>query len=347
MNRVGCETLGGSMTSSFLYNEQSDSNAAERIELAYIECESIARGSSSSFFRSFRHLTEPKRKAVNALYAFCRRVDDIVDGDWLPTHDLSHLDEQTHNYRNVLLEERSFNSLFSEHEHFLRLRALISFRESLDKIEQDVHVSEPMFVALDDTIRNFPIEIVHLHELINGMEDDLFETNYERFEDLRRYCYRVASTVGLCLIEIYGYSDPNARRHAVEMGIFLQLVNVLRDVQEDLDRNRIYIPSEELAKFGIRQEQLRDTTLAGQNSWQNFMRHYVDHIHAHRKSALGLIPLLDKDARRSPRMMYMAYNAILEEAVRRNGDVLSRRLTLNFYRKMQVFFSNLLTPSSD
>ncbi|MDA8588516.1 squalene/phytoene synthase family protein, partial [Euryarchaeota archaeon] len=181
----------------------------------------------------------------------------------------------------------------------------------------------------------------------NGMEDDLFETTYERFEDLRRYCYRVASTVGLCLIEIYGYSDPNARRHAVEMGIFLQLVNVLRDIQEDLSRNRVYIPSEELAKFGITQSDLRDPALAGTKSWQNFMRHYIDHIHAHRKSALGLLPLLDKDARRSPRLMCMAYNAILSEAIRRNGDVLSRRLTLNFYRKMQVAFSTLLSPNFD
>ena len=89
-------------------------------------------------------------------------------------------------------------------------------------------MTEPMFIALADTLNRYPIEIVHLRELINGMEDDLYETSYERFEDLRRYCYRVASTVGLCLIEIYGYTDPNARRHAVEMGIFLQLVNVLR-----------------------------------------------------------------------------------------------------------------------
>lgn len=339
--------LGGSLTSSFLYNEQADQKAVERVELAYLECETIARSSSSSFFRSFRHLPDSKRKAVNALYAFCRRVDDIVDGDWLPTADLKHLDEKTRLYRSQLLDERNFNPIFTDEEHFQRLRALNSFRESLDNIEQGVQMNEPIFIALADTLNRFPIEIVHLRELINGMEDDLFETNYERFEDLRRYCYRVASTVGLCLIEIYGYSDPNARRHAIDMGIFLQLVNVLRDVQEDLDRNRIYIPSEELAKFGIRQDQLRDNSLAGQKSWQNFMRHYIDYIHAHRKNALGLIPLLDKDARRTPRMMCMAYNAILSEAVRRNGDVLSRRLTLNFYRKMQVVFSNLLSVSSD
>lgn len=337
----------GQVRSSFLLSNQDDVGMAERVQSAYIECEAIARAASSSFFRSFRHLPEPKRKAVNALYAFCRRVDDIVDGDWLPEGDLSHLDSLTRTQSEVLLEQRKYNSLFSKQEHFERLRALNSFRENLDLIEAGNKMNEPMFIALADTLHRYPIEVDHLRELINGMEDDLFETTYERFEDLRRYCYRVASTVGLCLIEIYGYSDPNARRHAVEMGIFLQLVNVLRDIQEDLSRNRVYIPSEELAKFGITQSDLRDPALAGTKSWQNFMRHYIDHIHAHRKSALGLLPLLDKDARRSPRLMCMAYNAILSEAIRRNGDVLSRRLTLNFYRKMQVAFSTLLSPNFD
>lgn len=333
------------MPSIFLSNIEDDLGVVERVQLAYVECETIARSASSSFFRSFRHLPESKRKSVNALYAFCRRVDDIVDGDWLPDRDLSHLNSMTRQHCKDLLEQRTLNPLYEEEEHFKRLRALNSFRENLDLIEAGVRMTEPMFIALADTLHRYPIETEHLRELINGMEDDLFETTYERFEDLRRYCYRVASTVGLCLIEIYGYTDPNARRHAVEMGIFLQLVNVLRDIQEDLSRNRIYIPSEELAKFGITHSDLNDSALAGTKAWQNFMRHYIDHIHAHRKNALGLLPLLDKDARRSPRLMCMAYNAILDEAVRRNGDVLSRRLTLNFYRKMQVAFSTLLSPN--
>ena len=342
-----CNHWVNHVSSIFLLSDETDLSVSEHLELAYTECEHIARRASSSFFRSFRYLPESKRKSVNALYAFCRRVDDIVDGDWFPDEDLSHLDLLTEKHCQDLLEERTFNTLYSKEEHFIRLRALLSFREKLDGIETGVKMTDPVFIALADTLQRYPIEIVHLHELINGMEDDLFETTYERFEDLRRYCYRVASTVGLCLIEIYGYSDPNARRNAVEMGIFLQLVNVLRDVQEDLSRNRIYIPSEELAKFGISHSDLRDSTLAGTKAWQNFMRHYIDHIHAHRKNALGLLPLLDKDARRSPRLMCMAYNAILDEAVRRNGDVLSRRLTLNFYRKMQVAFSTLLSPSLD
>jgi phytoene synthase len=335
------------MTSSFLLVENAGSSSTERLDLAYLHCESVARAASSSFFRSFRHLPEPKRKAVNALYAFCRRVDDIVDGDWLPEGDLSGFDEATEERRSTLLDQREANPIYETEQHRLRLRGLMMFRARLDSIESGESMNEPMFIALADTAQRYPIDLEHLRELINGMEDDLFETNYARFEDLRRYCYRVASTVGLCLIEIYGYTDPNARRHAVEMGLFLQLVNVLRDIQEDLERNRIYLPTEELAKFGLSHDDLADPTLANQPAWQNFMRHYIDHVVANRNNALGLLPLLDKDARRSPRLMCMAYNAILKEAVRRNGDVLSRRLTLNFYRKMQVAFSTLITPGFD
>ena len=334
------------MTSSFLLSENGTSSV-ERLERSYLECEDIARAASSSFFRSFRHLPEPKRRAVNALYAFCRRVDDIVDGDWLPEHNLTHLDEATTLRMEQLLSERKVNPIFSEKEHKDRLRALMFFREQLAAIQDGQPMTDPVFIALSDTLRRYPIDVEHLGELINGMEDDLFETTYARFEDLRRYCYRVASTVGLCLIEIYGYSDANARRHAVEMGLFLQLVNVLRDIQEDLGRNRIYLPTEELAKFGLTHADLNDPTLACRPAWQNFMRHYIDHVIANRNNALGLLPLLDKDARRSPRLMCMAYNAILKEAVRRNGDVLSRRLTLNFYRKMQVAFATLLYPGLD
>ena len=335
------------MTSSFLLGENGDDSCSERLEQAYAHCESIARAASSSFFRSFRHLPEPKRKAVNALYAFCRRVDDIVDGDWLPTGDFAYLDAATEQRLTVLLEQREANSAYGSKEHHLRLRALMLFRERLDSVQNGDEMSEEVFIALADTVQRYPIELDHLRELINGMEDDLFETNYARFEDLRHYCYRVASTVGLCLIEIYGYTDSNARRHAVEMGLFLQLVNVLRDIQEDLERNRIYLPTEELAKFGLSHKDLTDPTLATRPAWQNFMRHYIDHVVTNRNNALGLMPLLDKDARRSPRLMCMAYNAILKEAVRRNGDVLSRRLTLNFYRKLQMAISTLITPGPD
>jgi len=323
---------------------QEKSTTAARLENAYSTCETIARNASSSFFRSFRHLPIHKRQAVNALYAFCRRVDDIVDGDWLPDRDLSFLDVQAKDRSIQLSTDKQSEPINAELDHLSKLTALLWFRTNLELIENNEPVDEPIFIALADVIKKFPIELDHLRELISGMEDDLYAAKYERFEDLRQYCYRVASTVGLCLVEIYGYNDPNARRHAVEMGVYLQMVNVLRDIQEDLSRNRIYLPSEELAKFGLSNKDLTSEDLPTSKSWQEFMRHYLDHVMAHRKNAVGLLSLLDKDARYSPSVMCAAYDAILEEAMKRNGDVFTRRLTMSLYRKIQFALGIIRKP---
>ena len=331
------------MVSIFQLGQERDTTA-DKLANAYTSCETIARNASSSFFRSFRHLPIHKRQAVNALYAFCRRVDDIVDGDWLPDRDLSYLGDQAKDRSIQLSTDKQSEPLNQDEDHLSKLTALLWFRTNLDSIENNEPVDEPIFIALCDVIKKFPIELDHLRELISGMEDDLYAAKYERFEDLRQYCYRVASTVGLCLVEIYGYNDPNARRHAVEMGIYLQMVNVLRDIQEDLSRSRIYLPSEELAKFGLSNEDLTSEDLPTSKGWQEFMRHYLDHVMAHRKNAVGLLSLLDKDARYSPSLMCAAYDAILEEAMKRNGDVFTRRLTMSLYRKIQFALGIIRKP---
>ena len=331
------------MVSIFQLGQERDTTA-DKLANAYTSCETIARNASSSFFRSFRHLPIHKRQAVNALYAFCRRVDDIVDGDWLPNRDLSHLSIQAKDRSIQLSIDKQSEPLNQNEDHLSKLTALLWFRTNLDSIENNEPVDEPIFIALSDVIKKFPIELDHLRELISGMEDDLYAAKYERFEDLRQYCYRVASTVGLCLVEIYGYNDPNARRHAVDMGIYLQMVNVLRDIQEDLSRSRIYLPSEELAKFGLSNEDLTSQDLPTSKGWQEFMRHYLDHVMAHRKNAVGLLSLLDKDARYSPSLMCAAYDAILEEAMKRNGDVFTRRLTMSLYRKIQFALGIIRKP---
>lgn len=332
------------MVSIFLLNEEKNDTFAKKLESAYSVCENISKNASSSFYRSFRHLPLVKRKAVNALYAFCRRVDDIVDGDWLPNIDLSFLNEEAEERIIELSQHHDHQPANKEPGHANRVKALLWFRMNLDKIENGEYVDEPIFLALADSVNRFGIELVYLRDLVSGMEDDLYNVDYENFEDLRQYCYRAASTVGLCLVEIYGYDDPNARRHAVEMGKYLQMVNVLRDIQEDLDRGRVYLPLEELAKFGISKEDLHDQKLPQTEAWQEFMRHYLDHVLAHRNNAIGLLSLLDKDSRYSPSLMCAAYDAILEEAMKRNGDVLTKRLKLGLYRKLQFALGMIRKP---
>ena len=161
--------------------------AADRLETAYNECEVIARNASSSFFRSFRHLPVHKRRAVNSLYAFCRRVDDIVDGDWLPNESLSHLDQQAENRSIQLSMDKQSEPVNNDSNHLKKLRSLLWFRINLDKIEAGEQVDEPIFIALADVIKKFPVELDNLRELISGMEDDLYNSEYQTFEDLRRY----------------------------------------------------------------------------------------------------------------------------------------------------------------
>ena len=221
----------------------------EKISIAeaYQICEDITRTASTSFLRSFKSLPNEKRSSVHALYAFCRKVDDIVDGDWLPNLSVLNKEEmldlnERAEYRAIALGiERMCEPSNDDKNHFQRVRALLWFRDNLDLIESGKEVQHPIFIALKDTLERFSIRISDLRLLIEGMEDDLFPTNYESFEDLRSYCFKVASTVGLSLIEIYGYSNPDAREYAEEMGIFLQMVNVLRDIQEDRELSLIHI----------------------------------------------------------------------------------------------------------
>ena len=314
---------------------------------SYQICEDITRAASTSFLRSFKSLPIEKRSSVHALYAFCRKVDDIVDGDWLP--DLSVLEKQEMlelnqraEYRAIALGiERMSEPSNSDKNHFQRVRALLWFRDNLETIEIGGEVQHPIFIALKDTMRKFPIRITDLKLLLEGMEDDLFPTNYQSFEDLRSYCFKVASTVGLSLIEIYGYNDPDAREYAEEMGIFLQMVNVLRDIQEDRERGRLYLPTDELEMFNIKPEEIEDVNLASSRKWKRFMKHYISRTKTHRNISLNLIPLVDKDSRRNPHMMCAVYSSILSEAERRNGDVLSKRLQLGFMKKIGFALSAL------
>ena len=317
------------------------------IPQAYQICEDITKSASTSFLRSFKSLPLEKRCSVHALYAFCRKVDDIVDGDWLPNlsnlnaKDLSSLNERAE-YRSIALAiERMSEPVNDDKSHFQRVRALLWFRDNLDSIEKNMPVNHPIFIALEDTMKKFPIRISDLKLLIEGMEDDLFPTNYENFEDLSSYCFKVASTVGLSLIEIYGYSNPDAREYAEEMGIFLQMVNVLRDIQEDRERGRLYLPTGELEMFGIQPQEIENTNLANSKKWKRFMKHYISRTRTHKNNALNLIPLIENDSRRNPQMMCAVYSSILSEAEKRNGDILSKRLQLGFMKKIGFALSAL------
>lgn len=184
--------------------------------------QAIARRSKSSFYYSFLFLPREQREAIYTFYAFCRLVDDTVDraGDGAE-----------------------------------KARALARWRDELLRVYGG-RPEHPVAVRLQEAVRRFRIPGEYLEEIIAGVEMDLTKTRYETFEELSRYCYRVASAVGLICIEIFGYSDQRAREYARHLGTALQLTNILRDLRADGSQGRVYLPQEEIRRFGYPEEDL-------------------------------------------------------------------------------------------
>ena len=217
--------------------------------------------------------------------------------------------------------------------------ALVSIRNKLHQAKEG-KISpndEPVFIALQDVFTKFSIRLQDFETIIEGMEDDLFPVMCNTWDELRSYCYKVASAVGLILIEIYGYEDRAARLHAIDLGIQMQLINVLRDVSEDYGRGRIYLPKDVLASHNIDVEDLSNPNLPQNPSWASFMREYLEVVRRHQTSAVHLFEYLDPRSRVQPRIMLDAYTKIFDEIVRRSGDVFSAPLKLSITSKMSLW----------
>ena len=311
------------------------------IDDAYLQCQQICKNASTTFYSSFSALGWEKRRAVHAVYALCRWVDDIVDGDEEPTVKISdELTEQT-KQRDLILRELHSGSEPSNPKdiHTQRLMALVSIRNKLHQAKEGKisENDEPVFIALQDVFTKFSIRLQDFETIIEGMEDDLFPVMCNTWDELRSYCYKVASAVGLILIEIYGYEDRAARLHAIDLGIQMQLINVLRDVSEDYGRGRIYLPKDVLSSHNIDVEDLSNPNLPQNPSWASFMREYLEVVRRHQTSAVHLFEYLDPRSRVQPRIMLDAYTKIFDEIVRRSGDVFSAPLKLSITSKMSLW----------
>ncbi len=311
------------------------------IDDAYLQCQQICKNASTTFYSSFSALGWEKRRAVHAVYAICRWVDDIVDGDEEPTVKISdELTEQTIQRDLILRELHSGSEPSNPNEiHTQRLMALVSIRNKLHQAKEG-NISaddEPVFIALQDVFTKFSIRLQDFETIIEGMEDDLFPVMCNTWDELRSYCYKVASAVGLILIEIYGYEDRAARLHAIDLGIQMQLINVLRDVSEDYGRGRIYLPKDVLSSHNIDVEDLSNPNLPQNPSWASFMREYLEVVRRHQTSAVHLFDYLDPRSRVQPRIMLDAYTKIFDEIVRRSGDVFSAPLKLSITSKMSLW----------
>ena len=271
-----------------------------QLKEAYKECRLITKREAKNFSYAFITLPPHKRKAIYAAYAFCRYCDDAVDQN-IPPND--------------------------------KLAALSDLRNQLEAAYRG-NPEGAVFTALAHTVRTHSIPIDYFYDVISGVEMDLTKGRYETFEDLRLYCYRVASVVGLICLEIFGYRDHRAKEHAVDLGLAMQLTNILRDVEEDLRRDRIYIPSQEMERFGYSEEDLRSGVL--NPAYQQLMTFQAQRARDYFSKGIGLMPYLSARSRACPSVLAQLYIRILDRIERKNYNVFDGRISLNRREKLLV-----------
>ncbi len=310
---------------------------AEMMDAAYAYCELLTRKEAGNFYHSFKYLPDDQRRAMCAYYAFCRRADDIADGDYVdvfPGGDGAE-DPEAVEYRRSLEELTGDKTVLDAPTYRDKLAQLFFYRKKLSTAFNCHASTDPIFMALKHTVQEFDVPKEFLDDLISGMEDDLYTNRYQTFEDLYRYCYRVASTVGLVCIEIYGYDDPKAAECAEAWGIFMQLTNILRDVAEDAQRNRVYLPVDDLARHGLKPSDLSED-LSNDKRWHSFVSEYIEKVEGYYEKAMKLLPLLNRKARYSPAAMMAFYWSILKKIKRKDGNVFHGQIKLSKAEKITL-----------
>jgi len=260
----------------------------------------LAHAAGSNFYYSFLLLPSAKRKAIKDVYAFCRILDDIVDQD--------------HSGRDPF-------------------RELQYWRDEVDACYRGI--PETAFgERLSDTIDLFELPRQPFIDLIEGMEMDLKWQSYQTFADLREYCYRAASAVGLICIEIFGYESSGTREYAVNLGLALQLTNILRDLKEDVERGRIYIPLEDIERFGYSEKDLRSNLY--NTPFIQLMKFEHKRARSYFEKAAGSLPEVDRNKMFAAEIMSQIYSELLDSIAAVQFDVFRNRVTISKKRKMQI-----------
>ncbi|MHB1590397.1 MAG: presqualene diphosphate synthase HpnD [Sulfuricella sp.] len=263
-------------------------------------CQERAAKSGSSFYYSFLFLPPLKRRAITALYAFCREVDDVAD----ECHDIAIARAKLAWWRNEV------SNLFAGRpEH-------------------------PVGQALAPLVREFGLPATEFDEIITGMEMDLTQNRYADFDQLQLYCHRVAGVVGLLSARIFGYRDARTEAYAHNLGLAFQLTNIIRDVGEDARRNRIYLPLDELTRFGVSEADIlqgRETA-----NFSRLMAFQGERANQYYAQAFAELPAADRKNQRTGLIMAAIYHSVLDE-VRQDGyHVLNRRISLTPLRKLWI-----------
>ena len=288
--------------------------STSELALAYANCQQLTRREAKNFYYAFVTLPQEKRKAIYAAYAFCRLCDDSVDEAASPEEKLS---------------------------------ALAQLRSSLAQAYGG-NAPSPTFLALADAADRYSIPEEYFREIIQGVESDLVKTRYADFDELRQYCYRVASVVGLVCLQIFQYRDDSAREHAVDLGLAMQLTNIMRDVREDWTMGRVYLPQDEMARFGYSEEELK----AGirNDAFVQLLAFQGDRAREYFRSGSRLLPYLSRRSRACPAVLGALYSRVLDRIEASGYDVLGEeRIALSTGEKLRItartWLSSMLTLS--
>ena len=275
--------------------------SALELEQAYAHCRELTRREAKNFYYAFVTLPQEKRKAISAAYAFCRHCDDSVDEAASPEDKLS---------------------------------ALAGLRSSLTQAYRG-QAPTPAFLALADAADRYSIPEEYFQEIILGVESDLVKTRYQDFDELRQYCYRVASVVGLVCLQIFQYRDEAAREHAVDLGLAMQLTNIMRDVREDWSLGRVYLPQDEMARFGYTEEHL--AAGISNDAFVRLLEFQGQRAREYFRSGFRLLPYLSRRSRGCPAVLGAIYSSLLARIETSGYDVLGeQRVALSTGEKLRI-----------
>ncbi|MGA3105918.1 MAG: phytoene/squalene synthase family protein [Terriglobales bacterium] len=291
---------------------------ASQLEMAYSVCRSIARSAAKNFYYGFVVLPRRKRNALSAVYAFMRRCDDIADDTTLGAND--------------------------------RHNKLADWLDKVHRALASQPTDDPVLLALTDAQRVYNIPIGLLDQLAFGTAADLEgsqneakgapQIRYETFEELRQYCYGVASVVGLVCIRIFGYRDPAAESLAEQCGLAFQLTNIIRDVKEDVAMGRVYFPREDLAQFGLSPADLAPQVDAARV--RPLLAFEADRAREGYRSGEELIALVNEDSQPALWVLITIYRRLLEKIALKQYDVFSERVRLTVPEKLSVLGKGIL-----
>jgi phytoene synthase len=288
------------------------------LDAAYAECRAIARREAKNFYYAFVALPAPRRNAICAIYAFMRKADDLADDESL-----------------------------SREERRKRLDVWLAEWRS---VAGGAEPADPVFLAVRDAVERFAIPLSLLEELVAGVTMDLNQAvgsapdTYATFDDLYRYCYLVASVVGLVCIRIFGYQDRRAEKLAEKTGIAFQLTNILRDVAEDAERNRVYLPLEDLKAHNVSLDSLLHRTPGTPPTQEEraLLAAIGQRAEEFYLAAQELLPLIDRESRPALWVLVSIYHALLKRIEHANYDVFSRRASVPSVQKLWILLTGMM-----